>query len=272
MVNIFDAMAELVAEEADSIRKHNTDVEATLLEAEKAALDRDYQHEQARQQAVASRAVTLGMAWAASRLLAMAEKPILPEYWIREEDKFEERGVLRKRRIKTGSRHSIVAEGWKLAQWSVERYDKPHTYHTLLLTPHETSLGTNLASFSQPWYEWQRNAEDVRPENVHPISKDPLTNEYMPWLARWPKPKYEGDVPYIPLPTITFKRQDEQNYVIHTDLDGYGRPDYKTYNEAKTDDHIQRAVGRLIAQKLVIDPEQAQKSLVAIAQGTDSVS
>lgn len=260
MEDFTDKLNRLVTQEADSIRQRNAETEEKLLQAEKEKLDKEYIAEQARTQAIADRAVTLNIAWAAAELLKMEK--VHPDYWTRSEPVYAQRGI-RKRQHQVGTRQSIVAEGWPLARWSVNEYEKPHTYHTLLLTPNETSLGTNLASFSQHWMTFQKDPTAVLPEDVKPLGKEPLAeDEPMPWPEMWPIPRYDGDVPYIKDDiTWYFTKKGHKPNRIFQRANGYRPGEHAAYNEAHTEDHIQRAIGRVVAQHLVITPEKASELL-----------
>ncbi|MEO6109453.1 MAG: hypothetical protein ABIP50_00370 [Candidatus Saccharimonadales bacterium] len=276
--------------DAASTRRREADEHRDAVAAEKARLDFEQDNEEAKQKAIAERKITLDWAWVAAGLLK--ESKVVPTLWTY--DYVQKRRLFGHDIIAQG----IAAEGWQLLDWQNTRY-APAQRHTLLLSPSaEDNSDIHLKFFSQrPPVDYVRDefdepAQVILPTDVHSLSREPLSEEDMPWpprtnaedmhdtlgrafgVKRDQKPRREA--PWKDESSITINAFDgdiemtklfaEMSYetgsVAH---DWTKRPpikeDYDEYKRAGIEKSIRLAIAHVAAQHLVIAPEKIAQTI-----------
>lgn len=254
MDNFLDRLEQLSQREATEIRKRRAAEEKRRLELEKESLNRLSAHERAKGIAIADRQTTLDMAWVAAELLNL--HGVQPEYWLRNDPVVETRGIFRRER-QTGTRRSIVAEGWPIARWQYLRF-QPFPTDTLLLTPRSNIKGTYLMHFIQNRRGMYSYGElrDVDPGDVHPVGKVPLVKDDMEWPNGWPEPAYEGALPEL-------RYSAEGTYLRSSDTGEDSN--YDRYNKVGIERRIQQSIGRVIAKHTIVGSERVLEAVNASA-------
>lgn len=172
MSNFIHDFDEQRREESIDLERLRIDDEREKQRIENEAIDKIHKTDIAVRKAVAERKITLDWAWAAAELLN--ESGVIPDLWTYE---------YKKRRMLFGhtAMKGIAAEGWQLFDWQ-NTYYYPSLKHVLFLSPRdENNSGIHLRFFSQPHYSSGEPIESLKPENVHELSRTPLSDEDMPW-------------------------------------------------------------------------------------------
>ena len=281
--------------EAAATRRSEQAQERERQEEIEAELEFQERNTAAKQKAVEARRTTLDWAWAAAELLNDAK--VQPEIWTYTH--FQKRRFFGRTALQ-----GIAAEGWKLLDWQNTHY-WPKPRHTLLLTPHDHGApGVHLQFFSQIPAPHNTPTPDLLPEDVHTLSKEPLSRGDMQWPPRTngsngiysiygsftesprsPKPRREA--PWKETDSLTIDTYDviEELRDLHNDMaDTMGRPrteyfmpdptetDYEEYRRSDIEGAIRRAIARLAAKHLITGPEKAAKAIEArIELGFDEI-
>jgi hypothetical protein len=297
MSNIFDELGLEMASHAKSFEHEARIKNSEMVLQEKKKLDEQQKTEEAKRRAIEERKRTLDWAWAGAELLNMSDKPTsrpdMREYTYI---------ILQKRRFlghKAVEMTGIAAYGWHLLDWQNTRYN-PITRHTLILTPQdENNSGVYLRFFSEDTRDGKLISQ-LQPNDVHELPKEPLSVSDMPWPGFIDKSSGSDHVAYAfeltKKPTLIAPWQDNErsltfssfdinqefrwleerkaemyrSHGIDYDDDAGKNPnteyDYNKYRRTGTEKAIRRAIARVVAERLMVEPEVA--TLEIKRQGT----
>lgn len=114
--SFIDSFHDIIADRSREIQARQAEQDRLALSAEMTRLDDMHEDDLEQRKAIADRRVTLNMAWYASTLLL--DNNVRSEEWFRDVDTFEERGVFKKRLVKTGTRPELALDGWQFYDFS----------------------------------------------------------------------------------------------------------------------------------------------------------
>ncbi|MDB5161934.1 MAG: hypothetical protein JWM52_442 [Candidatus Saccharibacteria bacterium] len=192
----------------------------------------------------------------------------------------------------------IATQGWQLLDWQNTRYT-PRARHTLLLSPSaDGNSDIHLRFFSVKdavhYFDEEHDvpAQVILPDNVHPLSQVPLSEDDMPWpprtneedmhdalerafhMRRDRRPPREA--PWKDERSITidaFDSEIEMNKLYDEISYSGGRTptehkkrlptkaDYDEYRRAGIEESIRLAIAHVAAQHLVIAPEKIAQTI-----------
>lgn len=304
MSNVFDELESGMISHANKIKREADTRRREKVDEEKQKLDEQQKTEKAKQLAVVERQKTLNWAWAAASLLSMSELPTSrPEVW---EYTYT---IMQKRRFfgrKAVELTGIAAYGWHVLDWQNTRYH-PSPRHTLILTPEdERNSGVYLRFFSQPW-NYNGGFDQIRPSDVHELSKEPLSASDMPWPGFIDKSTGSDHVEYafgvrkpppLKAPWKSGKRSiefdgfddDQEYYLLNRRTTGDSNPyersandgnaklhpktkyDYDEYRKTGTENAIRRAITQVAAEKLLVKLEDMILEIKRQAEQNDQLT
>jgi len=158
--------------ELAAIQRRNNAEEREKQAAAKHDMDEMHALDVVRNKAIQERKITLDWAWVAAEFIN--ESGVTPNLWTYEYTK--RRGLFGKVALQ-----GIAAEGWHLLDWKNTYYDRVPRY-TLILTPQDANnSGIHLSYFSELVNQDGTPREAVLPNQVHPLSQIPFSENDMPW-------------------------------------------------------------------------------------------
>ena len=259
MSDFIDDFERRVNAEAAEIRDRDEKMEEEELREEKARLDLIHRTEIAKRRSIEERKDTLDWAWVAANLLK--EEGVLPAHMM-----YTKKVTFFTRREIKG----ISAEGFPLVGWQNNRYH-PVEAHTLFLSARDDEdSGVHLAYSTQNPSPSDPTPE-VRPEDVHVLPKEPLSETDMPWPIGVEDP-WEIE-PFISTEVFDFRKEMVN---IFSDLDAPyrdipeivapefrapGERDYAAYRKSGIEKSVRIAIARTAAQHLVINPEKMARTI-----------
>lgn len=249
MAEFIDRLQELVIKEASEIKARDIALHEKKLKAEQANLDYAYELEQLKQDAIEKRSVTHNLAWAAAELLRMNKTQ--PIYWLSEEPVYQELGRgRRKKTVHTGSRQTIVAQGWPVM--TLEQANKwerlgSTSLEAVVLTPDPDVNNSHLTRL-----EWDHGyVHDLRrtlPNVVTGLPSVPLDEDDVLWTTDMLDISDDELVNrYAFKPVKSF----EPRNALRWKLDEKGA--YATYREMGIEDNIQKGIAHVVALHMAMN-------------------
>ena len=258
---------------AENMQRQKTADEREKQRAEQETLDEQYAHDTALrtavEKAVKERQITLDWAWAAAELLN--ESGAQPDVWTH--TYIQPKGFFGFGRVAV---QGIAAEGWPLLDWQNTRYEA-RTRHSLLLTPRDrNNSGIHLQYFSRST-PFNGSTPDLQPNEVHELSRIPLSAEDMPWPGIIDPSQPEDWIdqmngtkkqiallPWKESFSVTFdgfdadKDMDEMLMEIggHPTPRSAGVDDYTEYRRTKTEEAIRSAIAQVAARHTIVKPQE----------------
>jgi len=236
-MSFIDKFQDLVAQEATEIARRKAEEEERQLRWELGLLNREEKHERQKHEAITHRTETLNMAWVAAGLLKAAG--VTPKHWLGTETIREKRGILRREQV-VGTRDTLLLEGWPLLNWQYGQF-QPFPTHTLVLTPDGISgQDSNLSYFTQNRNGLYASGDlaPLDPSDIHPIGREPLSENDMPWTTNWSAP-HDGV-------------QGPKDEVFIRSATSGGIPDYHKYEKLKIEQRVQRSIAHVAARYLTV--------------------
>lgn len=285
MSNVFNELGSEMESHARKIEHKADALRREQIKEEKQILDKQQKTEEAKKLAIDERKETLNWAWAAASLLNMSDEPASsPEMWEYTHT------IIQKRRFfghKALELTGIAAYGWHLLDWQNTRYH-PSPRHTLILTPQDENKSVIYLRFFSQSMNNDGTYQQVEPNNVRELSKEPLSALDMPWPGFIDKSSGSDHLDYLfnvtqqpPMiapwqhgaRSIKFSgfdisqesfggdwelsKQQRLDSFVHKHI--VERPkserDYKEYRRTGVEETIRRAITEVAAEKLLVKPE-----------------